>query len=322
MADSIRKSPGWHRGGNATLNRRHKNTTVAALFGITENARSYIEGTVYNRLDRDGLGIANTGICQWDSSQLTVRESRAGDGRIIQIEVIYALESTHPDPERLARAIGAALLDKFVDAASGYATSLTRTIIEHRRVRAVDWKAVVNQAIEFCSHLADWDRSHRWFVGPFKAGGFDDKDIPSSAKVAFLNSLSLWSSGYWQASYWTPEKGFIFTQSLANPSVSLRGVLLEQIMQIVRLSPMDVVPDLSERERKIWDVIQQGATSLQYCRELDNAGIAPLRGGVWKDCPSRKYESAYMEGPPWPHRIQDEKSKIRRKAQLAGLASE
>jgi hypothetical protein len=34
---------------------------------------------------------------------------------------------------------------------------------------------------------------------------------------------------------------------------------------------------LSEREMKIWAVIQWGGTGPQYCRELDNAGIAPLR---------------------------------------------
>jgi hypothetical protein len=61
-------------------------------------------------------------------------------------------------------------------------------------------------------------------------------------------------------------------------------------------------------------VIQRGVKGLQYCRELDSAGIAPLRSGVWKDCPSRKYESAYKEGQPWRHRIQREKSKVQSKA--------
>lgn len=76
--------------------------------------------------------------------------------------------------------------------------------------------------------------------------------------------------------------------------------------------------ELTDHELKIWAVIQRKVKGLQYCRELDNAGIAPLRSGVWKDC-SRKYESAYLEGKPWCHRIQDEKSKIQRKAKLAGL---
>ena len=78
---------------------------------------------------------------------------------------------------------------------------------------------------------------------------------------------------------------------------------------------------LTDREQRIWQVIQRGAKGLQYCRELDSAGITPLRKGIWKDCP-RKYESAYRQGELWRHRIQDEKSKARRKAELAKLASE
>jgi AcrR family transcriptional regulator len=83
----------------------------------------------------------------------------------------------------------------------------------------------------------------------------------------------------------------------------------------VRNSPNQTV-HFTERERRIWEIIRRRVRGLQYCRELDNAGIAPLRTGVWKDCP-RKYASAYLEGEPWRHRIQDEKSKIRRKAELA-----
>lgn len=88
------------------------------------------------------------------------------------------------------------------------------------------------------------------------------------------------------------------------------------------IQPQKSETQLTDRERRIWKVIQRGLKSEQYCRELDNAGIAPPRTGVWKDCPSRKYVSVYREGKPWTHRIQDEKSKIQRKAQLAGLASE
>jgi hypothetical protein len=92
-----------------------------------------------------------------------------------------------------------------------------------------------------------------------------------------------------------------------------------------RISLVEVPPGkpLKKREDKIWEVIRRGATGLQYCRELDNAGVAPLRSGIWKDCP-RKYASAYLDRE-WQHRIQDEKSKITRKAELATrrkLASE
>jgi hypothetical protein len=79
-------------------------------------------------------------------------------------------------------------------------------------------------------------------------------------------------------------------------------------------------PKLSERESKIWQVIRRGSTGVQYCREVDRAGIGTRRTGSWKGAPAT-YEGAYREGEPWRHRIQDEKSKIRRKAALAELAN-
>jgi hypothetical protein len=86
-------------------------------------------------------------------------------------------------------------------------------------------------------------------------------------------------------------------------------------------NPLNKAKPLTQREERIWAVIRNGSTGPQYCRELGNAKIAPRRSGVWRDCP-RTYISAYKQGEPWCHRIQDEKSKIRRKAELAGLASE
>jgi hypothetical protein len=78
---------------------------------------------------------------------------------------------------------------------------------------------------------------------------------------------------------------------------------------------------LTMRETKIWEVIKLGSQGSQYCRELDAAGIRPTRKGVWENCP-RNYVAAYRESELWRHRIQDEKTKIRRKGELAGLASE
>ena len=73
---------------------------------------------------------------------------------------------------------------------------------------------------------------------------------------------------------------------------------------------------LTERERRILEVILGGTKGRAYGRELDNAKIAPPRKGIWKEGP-RKYEVAYVSGQPWRHWIQDEKSKIRRRAELA-----
>jgi len=85
--------------------------------------------------------------------------------------------------------------------------------------------------------------------------------------------------------------------------------------------PSDVegVIKLTDREKNIWLVIQRGARGRQYARELDNAEIAPPKVGVWKDGP-RKYLAAYNLGGRWPHRIEDEKSKITRKAKKLASA--
>lgn len=74
--------------------------------------------------------------------------------------------------------------------------------------------------------------------------------------------------------------------------------------------------ELTEREKEILEVIHRGPRGRQYCRALDHAGIKPRRSGLWKDGPGT-YLGAYDEGDPWRQRIQDEKSKIRRKAELA-----
>jgi hypothetical protein len=75
------------------------------------------------------------------------------------------------------------------------------------------------------------------------------------------------------------------------------------------------VAQLSAREKRIWEVIQRGAKGLHYCRELKSAHLRPPRSWVKDGCPS-EYPAAYLEGQPWRHRIQDEKTKVRHKAEL------
>jgi hypothetical protein len=77
---------------------------------------------------------------------------------------------------------------------------------------------------------------------------------------------------------------------------------------------------LTEREKNIWNVIQRMSKGRQYCREVDGANIRIQRTGVWKGAPPT-YIAAYDAGKPWRHRIEDEKSKIKRKAELAQLAT-
>ena len=92
-----------------------------------------------------------------------------------------------------------------------------------------------------------------------------------------------------------------------------------------RMASPQATVGLTDRESNILDVIQRGSRGLAYCRELDNAHIGTRREGVWRGAPST-YAAAYRVGKPWRHRIQDEKSKINRKAKLAktrkSLASE
>ena len=78
---------------------------------------------------------------------------------------------------------------------------------------------------------------------------------------------------------------------------------------------------LTNRERKMLEVIRRGSRGRLYCRELDNAGITPRRRGVWGEAP-RTYVKTYDQGALWRHRIDDEKYKIRRKAEFAKHAGE
>jgi len=70
---------------------------------------------------------------------------------------------------------------------------------------------------------------------------------------------------------------------------------------------------LTQRERGIHEVIRRGSKGLTYCRELDAAGISPRREGSWKGS-AATYRAAFLDGGRWPHRIEDEKSRIKRKA--------
>jgi hypothetical protein len=70
---------------------------------------------------------------------------------------------------------------------------------------------------------------------------------------------------------------------------------------------------LTAREKKIWEVIQRRSRGMQYCRELASAGVKPRRKWIEQEmCPST-YTGAY-QNPLWRQRINDEKTKIRRKA--------
>ena len=74
---------------------------------------------------------------------------------------------------------------------------------------------------------------------------------------------------------------------------------------------------LTDREQKIWEVIQRGTEGAEYSRELHNAGLRPRKGWIKRGCPGT-YTAAYMDPDThWRQMVQDEKSKISRKAELA-----
>jgi hypothetical protein len=114
------------------------------------------------------------------------------------------------------------------------------------------------------------------------------------------------------------EGGVILRVCVASATfcARLQRKILVAVPLVGALSAGKLKP-LSEREGKIWAVIRQGSKGLQYCRELDRVGVKPRKSGTWKGCPGT-YPAAYQMGDPWRHRIQDEKSKLRRKAELAG----
>ena len=76
---------------------------------------------------------------------------------------------------------------------------------------------------------------------------------------------------------------------------------------------------LTTREEKLWEIIQRGLRGTAYCRDVDAARVSPPRKGIWTGGP-RTYIAAYLSRDQrLVHWIQNEKSKIRRKAELLGL---
>jgi len=90
------------------------------------------------------------------------------------------------------------------------------------------------------------------------------------------------------------------------------------ILMLQAIGDRRVRADLTLREKKIWEVAQRGSKGATYCRELARAGVKPRRTKSWESCPGT-YPAAYMD-PYWRQRIQDEKSKVKKKANQLGLA--
>jgi hypothetical protein len=109
--------------------------------------------------------------------------------------------------------------------------------------------------------------------------------------------------------------------NLGNPETRVKSAKPQPAAEPLVEPPREEQPD--GRDQAILAVIARGSEGLQYCRELDNAGVRPPKKGVWKTCPAGTYAAAYKLGEQWPHRIQDEKSKLKKRyPELAQLASE
>ena len=102
----------------------------------------------------------------------------------------------------------------------------------------------------------------------------------------------------------------VWLEKLALETVQNNGIATQKAENVTNRQRKP----LSGREKQLLEVIQRGLKGRAYCRELDNAHIPPRKTGVWRDC-ARKYVAAYDLGGPWRHRIEDEKNKIKRKAE-------
>ncbi len=106
-----------------------------------------------------------------------------------------------------------------------------------------------------------------------------------------------------------------FEQALLPGKVKRQEEEIKKLKQLINDPQPTRIPVLTEREKRLWEIIQRGSQGLAYCREVQRAGVKPRRIRSWKGCPGT-YPAAYQMGEPWRHRIQDEKSKIRGKAEL------
>jgi hypothetical protein len=98
------------------------------------------------------------------------------------------------------------------------------------------------------------------------------------------------------------------------------GALRFEIRDARAEPPPSRIKPLSVREQKIWEVIQRGLTGKQYLRELHRAGLRPRQSWTDRGCPATYARIAEDDvDPKWRQAAQDEKSKIRRKAEALQL---
>jgi hypothetical protein len=221
--------------------------------------------------------------------------------------------------------------------AGDYASLLERVVVESVRelgaviqrfkvaLRAADRQEVVARAFRFASRftLEAYDRP---WCGYFMLPHADSQEMPDerTQRVDFQRVNPLFRLFQEAQDRVTPEAvNAIFLREIeagkwkdrARQRASNELLLATAGVQGDKPSKAGRVAQLSAREKRIWEVVQRGAKGLHYCRELKNMHLRPPRSWVKDGCPS-EYPAAYLEGQPWRHRIQDEKTKVRHKVEL------
>jgi hypothetical protein len=212
--------------------------------------------------------------------------------------------------------------------AGDYAVLLERVVVEYVRelgtlihrskiaLSEMDRQEVVARSFRFAQRFT-LDRYDRPWGGFFMLPPADSREMPDERTFSDfqrVNSLAwLFSEARHRA---TPELvNEVFSREIDKGAWKdrARGRARDELLLAMTGVQGDRQAKLSDREKKISEIIRRGAKGPQYARELKSSRVMPRRSWVQAGCPS-DYVSAYKKGPPWRQRIQNEKSKIAKKS--------
>jgi hypothetical protein len=183
----------------------------------------------------------------------------------------------------------------------------------------IPWSKLETAAFDFVQRFVEGTYARPWQGAFLMSAVFDARKAAAFKRLHEVGPWQRVSPDVW-------EKGFV-REVLSGP---WRHRAIEDAKRHVTLAHLIAKPQestarssapqsqLNDREQKIWEVIRAGPRGMQYCRELEKAGIRPRKKGAWTGAPGT-YLAAYTEGQQWRQRIQNEKSKIKQKAKLAKL---
>jgi hypothetical protein len=251
------------------------NKPTSARFGVSVDALSEIEETVYNHLDSKALMIGGGSV--W-------KELRTEQSSPLLADIV-------------AREAASRLRPLFAEAACEYVEMLTRTIVAHQKDgqagRPIHWKAIADRAVEFCATLTRWEKSARWLYGPLKAAGLGlQEDVTPRTVAAFLTALSAWML---LGPYAKPP---LSTEPVAE---GIREALRRKIRHIVRLAPGKELQRKSEDRRAMVDA---------YIEEVRNKRSKRItRKDIWARAGYKsrtEFERWERQDPKHPNKAADE----------------